>query len=101
MSTLYITEFNQLGDMKEGTAPIMQNPTGVTVQTPLTYSTTAPSAAFAATTRAIRIVSPTACVYVIGATPVATTSTGTYLPAGTVEFIGVSAGHKIAAIDAP
>ena len=61
-------------------------------------------AASAATTNAVggqthhvRIVSTTACHYVTGKTPTATTSLS-YLPADVVEYVDITPGEKIAFI---
>lgn len=56
------------------------------------------SAAFADSTTIIRIVADTACFYLLGKTPTATTSNGTLLPAGAVEYVPVNPGDKISAI---
>jgi hypothetical protein len=58
----------------------------------------AASAAFAAQTRQIRIAATSACRVVVGdGTPVAT-ATDAYLPANTVEYVQVTPGQRIAAI---
>ena len=68
-------------------------------QTPLTFSTTAASAAFGAGTTFIGIIASAAFHYVVGANPTATTG-ALKIPADTLIFIGVSAGQKIAVIAA-
>lgn len=74
------------------------------VYRPGTTQTVTVGAASAATSNAfgsgihkLRIVSTTACHFVLGASPTATTS-DPYLPADTVEYITVSQGEKIAFI---
>lgn len=69
-----------------------------TVQTVTVNGTSAPTTnAFIAQTTIIRIVCTAACHYTVAAAPTATTSM-TYLPAGVVEFVSVTAGEKIAFI---
>jgi hypothetical protein len=60
----------------------------------------AESNAFGDATTVIRIVSTSACYYLIGKAPVATTSNGSYLPAGIIEFPQVCRGDKISVIRA-
>jgi len=50
--------------------------------------------AVAAGTYAVRIVATSACYYVIGKTPTATTS-DVYLPADTVEIVRINPGEKV------
>lgn len=105
MATLWIREYSTTGNASQYlpgtiarpnvTAPIAQEPG--TDQTPLTFTTTAASAAFGADTTFIRVYSSAAFHYVVGAAPTATTS-ALKCPADTHIEIGVTAGHKIAAI---
>lgn len=108
MATLWIREYSQGGlasvapNLNRGTVvprplPIPQEPG--TDQTPVTYSTSAQSAAFAATTNFIGIISGDAFHYVVGANPTATVS-ALKVPANTLVHIGVTPGQKIAAIAA-
>lgn len=61
--------------------------------------TSAQSAAFAASTKYIRLVSTTACWIQFGANPTATTTTPSILLAANVpEFFGVTPGQKVAGI---
>lgn len=60
-------------------------------------ASTATANPFAPITRVIRIVSTTDCHYVMGDSPVATTS-HSYLPAGVVEYLAVQKFTKIAFI---
>lgn len=55
------------------------------------------AATFAKDTTIIRMVSTVACHYAVGVNPVATAASA-LLPAGVVEFIGVSKGWKVAVI---
>ena len=68
-----------------------------TVQVVSYTTSVATTNAFASSTHQIRIVATTACHYILGAAPTATTS-HTYLPADVVEYIDVSPGEKIAFI---
>lgn len=110
MATLWIREFSEVpmvGGKTPGSsfrdtspAPMCQEPG--TDQTPLTFSTSARSAAFGANTKYIIIVSSVDFHYKIdtnAAAPVATTN-HLKLPANTPWAIGVREGDKIAAIQA-
>ena len=85
-------QYDQLGK------PIQALQSGVTQRISIGGASAA-SSAFAAKTRAVRIVSTTACHYVVGSDPTATTD-DTYLPAEVVEFVAVGGGQKIAFIQA-
>lgn len=76
-------------------SPMAQEP-GVD-QTPVTFTTSVASAPFAATTRYIVVVADADFHYVVAEIPTATTD-GLPIPAMTPWAIGVTAGHKIAAI---
>lgn len=67
----------------------------------IAYTTAAssPSTAFGTQTRQVRIVSTSACHYVISGSPTATTS-DPLLPASWVEYRTVTPGQKISAIRA-
>lgn len=103
MATLWIREYTQTGDAGslrsagQGKAQIAQEPG--TDQTPVTFTTTTQSAAFGNTTSYIGIVGSAAFHYVVGANPTATTN-ALKIPADTLVFIGVTPGHKIAAVTA-
>lgn len=104
MATLWIREYSDVPNpIVSGTgaapagAPMAQEP-GVD-QTPVTFSTTMPSAAFGSTTRYIAIIASAAFHYVVGSAPVATTN-ALKVPADTLIYIGVQPGQKIAAIAA-
>lgn len=58
------------------------------------------SSAFQANTSLLRLCCDQDCYYLIAAAPVATTSNGTLLPAGAIDFVPVQAGQsfKISAI---
>ncbi len=105
MATLWIREYSRVahprywsGDQVPGSlAPMAVEPG--TDQTPVTFSTTTPSAAFGASTQYIAIVASAAFHYVVGSAPVATTG-ALKIPADTPIYIGVKPGDKIAAIAA-
>lgn len=63
------------------------------------YDASVQSAALAAGTRIVRLVSTTNCHFVVAADPTATTDDA-YLPANVPLFIQVEPGHEIAAIKA-
>lgn len=97
MATLYISEFNEIGGSGDEFHQIAKVP-AVVQQTPVTITTSsAQSAAFAGSTRFVRVVSDTACWVLFGANPTATTSS-MYLPAGSIEYFSVTAAHKVAVI---
>jgi hypothetical protein len=95
MSKAYVTELTTLAT-KTANAQIAQMPP-VAEQT-VTFTTTTQSSAFNVATRYIRVHSPAICSIAIGSDPTATTST-MRLPADTIEYFGVTAGHKIAFVD--
>jgi hypothetical protein len=103
MATLWVREYAQTGDAGsprsagQGKAQIAHEPG--TDQTPVTFTTSAQSAAFAAGTTYIGIIGSAAFHYVVAANPTATTN-ALKVPADTLVYIGVTAGHKIAAIAA-
>lgn len=97
MATLLISEFTneQLGVP----GPIAQAPPFVE-QTPLTYTTTAASAAFSDDTVFVRLEALGAEAYLeFGTAPTATTANTLHLAAAAVEYFAVTAGHKVAAYD--
>lgn len=89
-----------LGQDKHGHGAQVVRPSGTT-------QTVSISGTSAATTNPVddggativRIISTTACHYILGSSPTATTSHA-YLPADTVEYIAVNPGDKIAFIQA-
>ena len=102
MATLWIREYERLGSAGSqyggpAAVPAPQEPG--TDQTPVTFTTSAASAAFGATTKYISIVGSAAFHYVVGSDPTATTS-HLKVPADTMVTIGVAPGQKIAAIAA-
>lgn len=102
MATLWIREFTSFpkADVHNGSG---RTEVGVIVmepgtdQTPLSFTTSAQSAAFADGTRYIMVISSAAFHFVVGDNPIATTG-ALKVPADTLLPIGVRPGQKIAAI---
>ena len=69
-----------------------------TIQNVSYTDTAAASSAFGTNVTLIRLCATTDCYYLIGANPTATTSNGSFLPAGVVEYVVVVAGEKVSAI---
>lgn len=92
MSTAYITEFADCMTFENLTFPKWSS--RVVEQSPVTFTTHAESAAFAATTRYIMFTADGIFSWTIGASPAATTNKMRF-PAGTIFTIGVQAGDKI------
>lgn len=69
-----------------------------TIQNVSYTDTAAASSAFGTNVTIIRLCATSACYYLIGSDPTATTSNGSYLPADTIEYIRVTEGQKISAI---
>lgn len=98
MSKLWITEYKNAGADAAGQKMQIAKHPPVAVQIPITFSgTSAQSAAFAATTRFIRIRSDAICHFTIAADPTATTN-DTPLDAYSAEYFEVPAGQKLAVI---
>lgn len=103
MATLWIREYanipavTQTDGIGEGVVSVAQEPG--TDQTPVTFSSSAQSAAFGTGTAYIGIIASDAFHYVCGTNPTATTN-ALKVPADTLIYIGVKPGHKIAAIAA-
>lgn len=99
MGKLYVTEYSDIAQTVRGPAQIGQENTGVVDQTPVTYTTTTQSAAFAATTVLVRIHTDSICSINFGTNPTATTN-NRRLDAGATEYFGVPLGgsYKVAAV---
>lgn len=98
MAKLYVTEFADVVRPPNSASP----PFGAlqslaTDQAPITFSTSTQSAAFAATTRFIRIHTDSICSIAYGSNPTATTA-NFRMAAGQTEYFGVNPGDKIAVI---
>lgn len=97
MATLWIREYSLVGVVAGRPVPIVNEPG--TDQTPVTFSASAQSAAFASTTTVISIIGSAAFHFVVGSNPTATTN-ALKVPADTLVHVAVTSGHKIAAIAA-
>lgn len=64
----------------------------------VTYTSSTQSAAFAATTSLIRVIADADVYLAFGENPTAT-AVGVRVPADTVEYFSVQAGHKVACYD--
>ena len=95
MATLWIREYGTSPTVRD--TPIAPEPG--TDQTPVTFTTSTQSAAFAASTKYIAIIGSAAFHYVVGDSPTATTG-ALKVPADTLLYISVEGGDKIAAITA-
>jgi hypothetical protein len=95
MAKLWVREYNALA--RSGSTQAAMEPG--TDQTPVTFTTSAQSAAFATGTTYIGIIADAAFHYVVGSNPTATTN-ALKVPADTLIYVGVTPGQKIAAITA-
>lgn len=99
MTKLWITEYTHISTDKFGNSTYCPDEPG-TDQTPVDFSSgAAQSAAFAATTRFIRIQADVACHVLFGANPTATTNSQR-VPANQYEYKGVIPGQKLSVISA-
>ena len=99
MSTLYVTEFNQMPITTNGIPDAAMTPP-IAEQTVAIGGTSAPSAAFNPQTTFVRIASDAVCSIAwapIGGSPTATTA-NMRLPANAPEYFGVQPGGKLAVI---
>lgn len=99
MATAYIAEFSELPVSPidvNNSIPVAEHPADV--QQTVSFTTSAQSSVFAETTTILRIVSDETCRYLVGSNPTAVAGSN-YLPAGTVEYIGVKGGDRIAFYD--
>jgi hypothetical protein len=94
MALLYVREYKNLPQIGTTTGKFAAEP-GVD-QTPINFASAATSsAAFATTTRYVRVVSDTDCFVVFGAAPQVASNQNAYLPAKVVEYFGVVAGQLL------
>lgn len=98
MATLWIREFRDRGSAGAGRDIQVPVEPGAD-QTPVTFTTTTQSAAFAASTRFIVMIGSAAFHYVVGVNPTATTG-ALKVPADTRVAIAVTPGHKVAVVTA-
>jgi hypothetical protein len=96
MATLYVAEFQKLGDTTAGHAQIADAVT-LAEQIVAIGGASVASAAFQQTTRFIRVHTDAICSINVGPAPVATTSKMRFT-AGQTEYFGVTGGDKIAVI---
>lgn len=99
MGTLNITEYERLHQDEAGNVmPVGRCDGSETHQTNVSFTTSAQSAAFGATSRYIRVVADIDAYLAWDSNPTATVNS-TRVPAGTVEYFGVVPGQKVAAYD--
>jgi hypothetical protein len=100
MAKLYIAEF--INPLKPAASQMLQLPAVPPAAGQiLTYSATAASSAFAASTHYVRLVSDADCHLEFGAGAIsATVNSVVKLTAGLPEYFCVTPGHKVAAIAA-
>lgn len=99
MAKLYVTEFSDMGQTVRGSAPIAAINSTTTDQTPVTYTTSTQSAAFASTTVMVRLHTDSICSIAFGTNPTATTN-NFRMAADQVEYFAIPPGqsYKVAAI---
>lgn len=99
MSTLYISEYAQLGYVGQSPTQLIQAPGGFPLaeQHIQVGSNSVASTAFNAKTKFVRVVSDTACNLAFGTAPAAVAMSH-YLPANAVVYYAVGAGSEIAVI---
>jgi len=105
MATLYITEFQALGQSGLPTSGFGPNgPTQAALQPPVVDQTpivisgaSTQSAAFNTATTLVRIHADSVCSVLFGANPTATTANAR-LASGQTEYFGVAGGMKVAVI---
>ena len=102
MGNMYIAEFDRMPEPGGTVAPMFSVPP-LAEQKITTSGTTAPSAAFNASTRFVRIKLSDAGHLAFGTgsggTPTATTSSAVHMEAGAYECFAVDGGAKVAVID--
>lgn len=92
MAKVYISEYEDNGRSIGAQEPSLVEQTPVAIG-----GTSAQSAAFAATTRIVRIHTDAICSIAFGSNPTATANSKR-LAAGQTEYFGVQGGHKVAVI---
>jgi len=101
MASAWITEYDAFGirrDTGTGTLQAQMPLEPGTDQTPVTFTTATQSAAFAASTRFVRIITDADCHVLFGANPTATAN-HQKLIAGVEYWRAVSAGDKVSIYD--
>jgi len=94
MATLWISEYQDMGNAGGGIAQLAKEP-GVTSQT-VTYTTATASTAFNGDTRFIRVIADAAVYLNFAGTA---TAASLYIPSGQVEYFAVNAGSTVSAYD--
>lgn len=101
MSTLYVTEFTQVGSSGHSSNHYLAAPSADSInayQAIAIGTASAPSAATNAKTKFVKLISDTNCWLAYGAAGIVATHSNDYLPAGVVYYVGISPGTVIAAI---
>lgn len=98
MSTLYITEYEELA--KDGTGAVIQagKEPAITTQTVSFTGTAGVSAAFNARTNYVRLYADGAGFLLFGVSPTAVTASGTPIALTTAEYFGVIPAQKVSAV---
>ena len=99
MSKLYIAEFRHQGNAAAGQLLQLPQLPPLAAQV-VTFTTSTQSSALNADTTYVRVVADADCHLEVGGNPTATTGSVIKLTAGSAEYFGVTAGHKIAVIAA-
>lgn len=100
-SKLYIREYSALGTQAQGDTPqIAKEPGQVDQVVDFTAGATQ-SAAFAGSTRFVRMWCDIQCTIVFGANPTAVVGTNMPMSAATVEYFGVVSGNKVSVVTGP
>ena len=97
MTTLYVTEYKQMGHAQGNLAQLPQEP--AVAEQAVTFTTTTASSAFNAETTYVCLRSSGDCHVVFDDAPTATTGSRK-LSANTEYYFGVRRGDKVAAVDA-
>ena len=99
MSICYVTEFQHLATDAKGNILPAGDCDGSHVQQKFTFTATAgASAAFAGTTKFIRVSTDAAAFLKFGAAPTAVTATDIPVASGAPEYFGVKPGDKVSAV---
>lgn len=97
MTTLYITEYENICRDDSGLPAQIATEPAIANQTVSIGGTSAQSAAFNTETKFVRLYADVACCVSFGANPTSTNAK-TALPVGSPEYFGVTPGHKVAVI---
>ncbi len=97
MSTMYISEYEELASSENGMVQAGREP-AVVVQKATFTGTAGASAAFNARTKFIRVSCDAAAFLSFGVAPTAVTATDLPVQANTPEYFGVIPGQKVSAV---